>query len=362
MTIRVAQIATGNAGALALRHVIEDPRLELAGVWVSSEEKAGRDAGDLAGLGTETGITATTSMDEIIAARPDCALYTAMSDNRPAEAARDIRALLAAGIDVVGTAPTPLINPPHGLPARALDKMRAAAEEGGSTLFVTGVDPGFVEDLLPLAITSTCREVRQVVCTEFSDYATYDSTESMVGVMGFGTPLDETPLLFLPGVLTAGWGASIHLLAEGLGIEIDEITESVEREPAPETYTVAACTIAEGTQAGFRFRITGMSGGEPVVVIEHVTRTRDDLRPDWPHAVQEGHSYRVVVDGEPSYVLDLAATSADGDHNYSAILAGVGRVVNAIPAVVAAAPGLLTTLDMPLTGAPAVVAGRRRED
>lgn len=355
MAIRVAQIATGNAGALALRHVLEDPRMELVAVWVSSDAKAGRDAGELAGLGVTTGVTATTSMDEVVAARPDCAIYCAMSDNRPVEAARDIRTLLAAGIDVVGTAPTPLINPAHGVPESARAKLEAAATEGGSTLYVTGVDPGFANDLLPLAVTGTCREVRQVVCTEFSDYATYDSTESMVDVMGFGIPMDTTPLLFLPGVLTAGWGASIHLLAEGLGVEVDEITEHVEREPATETYEVAACTIAEGTQAGFRFRITGMVRGEPVVVVEHVTRTRDDMRPDWPRAVQEGHSYRVVVDGEPSYQLDLAAQSAHGDHNYSAILAGVGRALNAVPAVVAAEPGLLTTLDLPLTGAPAVV-------
>lgn len=358
MAIRVAQIATGNAGAIALRHLIEDPRFELVGVWVHSADKAGRDAGELAGLGVDTGVTATTSAADIVAAAPDCVVYCAMSDTRPVEAARDIREYLAAGINVAGTAPTPLINPAAGVPDSARAKLEAAALEGGATLFVTGVDPGFTNDLLPLAITGTCREVRQVRCTEFSDYATYDSTESMVEVMGFGTPLDQTPLLFLPGVLTAGWGASIHLLAAGLGVEVDEITEHVEREPAPETYEVAACTIAEGTQAGFRFQITGMVAGEPVIVVEHVTRTRDDLRPDWPYAVQEGHSYRVEVIGEPSYVLDLAAQSADGDHNYSAILAGVGRVVNAVPAVVAAAPGLTTTLDLPLTGAPGIVGTR----
>ncbi|AWH96825.1 diacylglycerol kinase [Dietzia psychralcaliphila] len=358
MAIRVAQIATGNAGAIALRQLIEDPRFELVGVWVHSAAKAGRDAGELAGLEVTTGVTATTSSADIIAARPDCVVYCAMSDNRPVEAARDIREYLSAGINVAGTAPTPLINPVAGIPDSARAKLEAAALEGGATLFVTGVDPGFTNDLLPLVITGTCREVRQVRCTEFSDYATYDSTESMVDVMGFGTPLDQTPLLFLPGVLTAGWGASIHLLAAGLGVEVDEITEHVEREPAPETYEVAACTIAEGTQAGFRFQITGMVAGEPVIVVEHVTRTRDDLRPDWPYAVQEGHSYRVEVIGEPSYVLDLAAQSADGDHNYSAILAGVGRVVNAVPAVVAAAPGLTTTLQMPLTGAPGLVGAR----
>ena len=123
MPIKVAQIATGNAGALSLRHIIADPRLELVGVWVSSDDKAGRDAGELAGIEAVTGVRATTSMDEIIAAAPDCAVYCAMSDNRPVEATRDIRALLAAGINVVGTAPTPLINPAKGVPgsARAAD-------------------------------------------------------------------------------------------------------------------------------------------------------------------------------------------------------------------------------------------------
>ena len=91
-----------------------------------------------------------------------------------------------------------------------------------------------------------------------------------------------------------------------------------------------------------------MGGGRPAIVIEHITRLRADLRPDWAQPAQPGGSYRVEITGEPSYTVDICPTSRNGDHNYAAILAAAGRIVNAIPAVVAAEPGIRTTLDLPL--------------
>ena len=105
---------------------------------------------------------------------------------------------------------------------------------------------------------------------------------------------------------------------------------------------------ARGDVAAMRFEINGMVGGKPVVVVEHVTRVRGDLRPDWAQPAQPGGSYRVEITGEPSYAVDICPTSTRGDHNYAAILVGAGRIVNAIPDTVAAAPGIHTTLDMPL--------------
>ena len=108
--------------------------------------------------------------------------------------------------------------------------------------------------------------------------------------------------------------------------------------------------------AALRFQIEGMVDGQPVIVVEHVTRLRDDLRPDWAQPAQPGGSYRVEITGEPSYVIDICPTSRNGDHNYAAILAAAGRIVNAIPdVVVAAAPGIRTTLDLPLVTAPGLV-------
>jgi hypothetical protein len=155
-------------------------------------------------------------------------------------------------------------------------------------------------------------------------------------------------MLYQPCVLSIGWGTAIRQLAAGLGIEVDEIKDSVEQEPAPEDFEVAVGTIKKGTVAAVRFQIEGIVKDKPVIVVEHVTRLRGDLRPDWAQPAQPGGSYRVEIIGEPYYAMDICPTSRDGDHNYAAILAAAGRIVNAIPDVLAAPAGIRTTLDMPL--------------
>jgi 2,4-diaminopentanoate dehydrogenase len=350
--IRVALAGTGNAGRLALVHLLTDRRFELTGVWVHSPERAGQDAGGLAGLDVTTGVRATDDWDALLAGAPDCVVYCAMGDNRLRESIADLRRVLSAGVNVVGTAPTPLVFPWGSLADKHLGPLEAAAREGNASLFVSGVDPGFANDLIPLALAGTCRRVEQIRCTEIADYATYDGAIVMFEVLGFGAPLEKTPWLLLPGMLSRAWGPTIRQLAAGLGIELDEITEWYEQEPAPESFDIAAGPIPAGGVAGLRFEIRGMSGGKPVLVLEHVTRLRDDLRPDWLRPAQPGGSYRVEITGEPSYTLDICPTSEQGDHNHAAILAGVGRVVNAIPAVIAAPAGIRTTLDLPLITGP----------
>lgn len=183
---------------------------------------------------------------------------------------------------------------------------------------------------------------------EIADYATYDGAEVMFDVMGFGKPVGEVPMLFTPGVLSIAWGCAIRQLAAGLNISIDTITESYELEPAPEPIDIAAGHIPQGGVAAVRFEITGMVGDTPTIVVEHVTRVRGDLRPDWAQPAQPGGSYRVEITGEPSYAVDICPTSGLGDHNHSAISGAAARIVNSIPAVVAAPPGIRTTLDLPL--------------
>ncbi|MEW5809951.1 MAG: diacylglycerol kinase [Actinomycetota bacterium] len=352
MTIRVAQIGTGNCGSLTLRQLIEDPRFELTGVWVSSPDKLGKDAAELARLDGTTGVRAVGDLSAIIADAPDCVVYCAMGDIRPKEALADVRAFLEAGINVVGSSPGFLEYPWGVVGERAIERVEAVAREGNASVFVTGVDPGFVTDLLPLALAGTCQHVSQIRTMEIADYATYDGATVMFDVMGFGNEVGDLPFLYQPGVLSAAWGVAIRQLAAGLGIEIDEIRDSVEQEPAPEDFDVAVGTIKKGTVAAVRFQIEGLVDSEPVIVVEHITRLRGDLRPDWAQPAQDGGSYRVEITGEPSYVMDICPTSANGDHNYAAILAAAGRIVNAIPAVLEAEPGIRTTLDLPLvTGA-----------
>ena len=193
MAIRVAAIGTGNVGRHALTQLITDPRFELTGVWVSSDSKAGKDAGELAGLDVSTGITATTDLDAVLATKPDCVVYTAMADNRLVEALEDYRRILAAGVNVVGSSAVFLQYPWQVLPAEMVAPIEEAAEAGQASLFVNGIDPGFANDLLPLALAGTCQSIEQIRCMEIINYATYDSATVMFDVMGFGKPLDETP-------------------------------------------------------------------------------------------------------------------------------------------------------------------------
>jgi hypothetical protein len=348
MTIRVAAIGTGNVGKHALRQLITDSRFELAGVWVSSGAKSGRDAAELAGVDGSTGIAATTDLEQILAAAPDCVVYTAMADNRLVEALEDYRRILAAGVNVVASAAVFLQYPWGTLPDEMIMPIAEAAEAGGASIFVNGIDPGFANDLLPMALAGTCQSIEQVRCMEIINYDTYDSATVMFDVMGFGKPLDDIPMLLQPGVLSLAWGSVVRQLAAGLGVTLDEVTETHVREAAPEGFDIASGHIEEGSAAALRFEVRGMVGGKPMVVLEHVTRTRDDLCPDWPQPAQEGGSYRIEITGEPCYTVDLCLSSAYGDHNHAGLVATAARVVNAIPEVVAAPAGIRTTLDLPL--------------
>ena len=251
MAIRVALIGTGNCGSLALRQLIEDARFDLTGVWVSSEAKVGRDAGELAGLDVTTGVLAVNDLDAIIAAKPDCVVYCAMGDVRPPEAMADVREFLEAGIDVVGSAPGLLQYPWGVIPDKSSSASKMLREQGNSSVFITGVDPGFVTDLLPFALAGTCQSIQQIRTMEIADYATYDGATVMFDVMGFGNADRRLCRCCTSRACSASRGAPRSAqLAAGLGIEVDEIRDSVEQEPAPEDFDVAVGTHQEGHGRG----------------------------------------------------------------------------------------------------------------
>ena len=347
MAIRVAHVGTGNVGRLALNELVTNPAFEVTGVCVSTPEKVGKDAGELAGVDVRTGIAAVGDLDAVLAAGPECVVYCAMGDTRIPEAMADVMRILAAGINVVGSSPGLLQYPWGVMPDKYIARVEDTARQGNSSIFISGVDPGFINDLIPFALAGTCQRIEQVRCMEIADYASYDGVEVM-SYMGFARPLDEVPMLLQPGILTFAWGTAIRQLAAGLGIEVDEITQSIQREPAPEDFDIAVGRVAKGTQAVLQFEIRGMVNGYPAIVIEHITRLRPDLRPDLPRPASGDGSYRVEITGEPSYAVDIVPSSRNGDHNHAAIAGAAGRIVNAIPAVIAAPPGIRTTLDLPL--------------
>jgi len=346
VTYRVVAWSTGNVGRNAIAGIVNRPDLELVGLWVSNPDKVGQDAGTLAGLGRELGVTATDSVDEIIALEPDCVCHTSMADDRLMEAIADLERLLRAGINVVSSGPV-FLSFPSGPPADLAEGPRRAALEGGASLYVNGIDPGFANDVLPLGITSISERIDEVRCLEILNYNTYDQGMIVLDVLGFGQPMGHVPMILQPGILTMAWGSVVHQLAAGLGVELDEVEEFHERLPATHTFDIDCGTIEEGTVAGLRFELRGKIGGRTVVVLEHVTRVHDDIGPDWPQPAGHG-CYRVVVSGEPNYTVDLQLLGTDGDHNTAGLKATAMRLVNSIPAVVEAEPGLLTALDLPL--------------
>ncbi|MGW4246334.1 NAD(P)H-dependent amine dehydrogenase family protein [Nocardia sp. NPDC004722] len=347
MTYRVVQWSTGNVGRRTLRSIIARPELDLVGVWVSSAAKAGKDAGELAGLDREIGVTATQDADALLALKPDCIVHTAMADDRLMEAVEDLKTFLRAGINVVSSSPVFLQFPYGTLPDEAIAPIIEAAEEGGASLWVNGIDPGWANDWLPLLLTSGSERIDKIICSEVMDYSTYDNPKVLFDIMGFGSALDDLPLLLQPGVLTLAWGSVIRQLAAALDIELDTVTQHFERLPATEDLKVGGRTVAAGTAAALRFQVHGVSKGREILSLEHTTRLHPDLAPDWPQPAGKG-CYRVEVQGEPDYILDLQLYS-NGDHAEAGIVGTAARLVSAVPAVIEARPGLLTATDLPLT-------------
>lgn len=353
---RVVAWSTGNVGRHALAGIDARPDLELVGLWVSSPDKVGRDAGALAGLGRTLGVTATDDVEGLFALRPDAIVHTAMADHRLTEALADLARMLRAGINVVSSGPVFLQYPFGVVDPSMITPLQEAAAEGGATLFVNGVDPGFANDALPLALTGVSERIDELRVAEVLNYNTYNQPMVIFDIMGFGRPLDQVPMILQPGVLTMAWGSVVRQLAAGLDVELDEVEEWYERVPAPETFEVDSGTIEAGTAAALHFEVRGVRAGRSVIVLEHVTRLRDDLAPDWPQPAGQG-CYRVTVRGEPNYILDLQLVGSDGDHNTAGLKATAMRLVNAVPAVVAAPPGLVTALDLPPISGRGLVSG-----
>ncbi|MCU1357097.1 MAG: putative Dihydrodipicolinate reductase [Acidimicrobiales bacterium] len=286
MSIRVIQWATGTVGIHAVPAIVAHPKLELAGLWVHSDSKAGQDAGTLTG-GEPVGITATQDGDALLALDADCICYTASSDIRPDGVIDDICRFLASGKNVVNTSFVPLLFP-AAAGEGVLDRLEAACREGGTSFYTSGIDPGFGNAGLAIHALALCKEVRQVRMMEIINYDTWDNPFTMFEIMGFGKKTVAESLLLSPGSTTLAWGPVLHLVAAAIGLELDEIVERHEIITAPEDFDIASGTIPAGTISGMRFEIVGVSDGEERLVIEHVTRLRDEDAPEWPPSGPRG--------------------------------------------------------------------------
>lgn len=346
---RVVAWSTGTVGRHAIAGIAARPELELVGVWVSNPDKAGLDAGQLAGLGRDLGVRATTDKEALYALRPDAVVHTAMTDDRIFEALEDLIDILEHGINVVSSGPV-LLTFPAGLGLDShVDRINAAGARTGSSLYVNGIDPGWANDVLPLTLTSLSQGIELVRVSELCDYATYYQPVVMQDLYGFGRPLDYPAVLWQPGVLTAAWGPVVRHIAAGLDIELDpDLEEYHERVPSAVDLETASCAIPAGTMGAVRFGVVGKVDGVPRVQLDHVTRTAPDQRPDWPSPPEGEGCYRVEVLGEPTMKIDFTHHAENGDHNVSGMITTAMRLVNAVDAVCDSPGGLALAKDLPL--------------
>jgi hypothetical protein len=345
VTYRVIQWATGTVGIHAVPAIVAHPELELAGLWVHADSKAGHDAGELCG-GPPVGVAATQDAASLLASDADCICYTANSDLRPDGVIDDIVGMLAGGKNVVNTSYVPLLYP-KAAGDGVYERLQAACLEGGTSFYTSGIDPGFGNAGITIHALALCKEVRRVRMLEIVNYATWDNPFTMFEIMGFGKQDPSQSLLLSPGSTALAWGPVLHLVASAIGLQLDDVQETHEVLRADEDITIASGTVAQGTISGMRFEIIGLVDGEERIVVEHVTRLRDGDAPDWP----QGHGYRIDIQGEPHVHVELELSSDVGDHNHAGCLATAMHVVNAIPHVVAAEPGVLTLLDLPVYSA-----------
>ncbi|MFG2772354.1 dihydrodipicolinate reductase [Streptomyces sp. NPDC048350] len=339
---------TGNVGRAAIRAVDAHPALALTAVLVHDPGKVGRDAGALAGLDRSLGVAATDDIDAVLAARPRAVVYAASGDIRPDEALADVIRAVRGGAVVVTPALYPLYDH-RGAPPEFRDPVLAAVAEGGGSLFVSGVDPGWGNDVLPLLISGLGSTVDGVRCQEIFDYSTYEQEDSVRHLIGMGHPMEYEPLMLAPSIPTMVWGGQIRLMARALGVELDEIRETMARRPLDATVTTRTMGVFEaGTQGAVRFEVQGIVGGEPRIVIEHVTRIHPSCAPDWPTPADGAGAHRVVIEGRPHIEVTVEATDEGENRSAGGNATAVGRLVNAVDWLVDAKPGLYDALDVPL--------------
>jgi 4-hydroxy-tetrahydrodipicolinate reductase len=264
------QWATGNIGSRSLRHIIQHPGLTLAGVYVTSTAKVGRDAGELCGL-PPTGVTATGDIGEILALGADCVLYM------PADCDLDqVCAILAAGTNIVTTRGE-FLHPGSMSPADR-ERVEQACAEGGTSIHGTGSSPGFISEALPLVLTSIQRRLDALAINEYADVSSRDSPEMLFDLMGFGHPANEfPPERFAYGAYS--FGPSMRLVAEAVGLPLDSVTSTGEVAVTPEKLTIAAGTLDAGTVAGLRMVVTGTRAGRALMTFTATWYCSANLEP-----------------------------------------------------------------------------------
>lgn len=340
MAVRVVQWATGDVGRFCLQQVIDDPGLELVGVWVSGPDKDGRDAGDLCDRAT-TGITATMSKEEIFALDADVVLHTSAPFGRFDD---DVASLLASGKNVVSTVAyfSPWIDGPT-----VIEPLEAACTAGKATLFGTGLDPGFVADRAAALMTGSVNQIERIDMVETLDVSTYPATQLLKDI-GFGRPPSELRFdnEYIQHFVQRMFPAAIGKLADQLGLKLDEVrpTGMPELALAPRDLDIAIGHLLEGSITGASHEFGGYRDGELILTHKWVHFADRESSPShWPMPPEPGPGevmpYRAIINikGRPNLSVDMVWTDVED----TVFLPTATIAVRSIPEVVAAVPGIL---------------------
>lgn len=341
MTITVVHAGTGLTGREALRGVIDDPDLELVGLLVSGQDKVGGDAGTLCARG-DTGVLAHADFDAVLRQKPDCFSYCSTAVGREEDAYGQIADLLRAGINVVTISTIPMVYPPAA-PEKWRSELESACQEGGSTFYASGCEPGIVSLNLPVALLAGAGRVDNYRMDEYAvgmDLV-YPIWDVLHESMGFGKPDGHVPARIASGKVRHDWEAVVRYIADAMRLRLDSVELDWETLLAPHDLETALGVIGKGTICGHRWQLAGMIDDEPVVAVQYFATVSSTPWPDsWPKP--EGGAGMVHrITGRPSLRLQMCFDDGPGEHANPSLAFTGQAVVNAIPHVVESPPGLL---------------------
>jgi 4-hydroxy-tetrahydrodipicolinate reductase len=332
--IRVAVLGTGQMGSGIVRLVLEKPALTLVGVYARRPGRAGADAGLAVGLEAPLGLAIEGELAALLdRTAPDVAIQATCS--RLAEAEGELLACIERGVSVISIAEE--LAWPAAYDAGWADRIDRRAAGRGVAVLGTGVNPGFVLDLLVVALSGACARVDSVTATRVNDLSPYGP--SVLRSQGVGL----TPEAFRRGVADGsvvghiGFPASIGMLAHALGWEIERVEESREPIVARARREAAFATVEPGSVAGCLHRAVAFRAGRPAITLIHPQQVRPETE-----GVETGD--RIELDGAPPIRVTSRPEIPGG-------IATVALAVNAIPRLLAARPGLRSMVDLPLPAA-----------
>lgn len=341
MALRVVHCGTGNVGKAAVRGIINHPDLELVGWYVWSPDKVGVDAGEICGL-PKTGVKATSDWNALYELKADCVSFFGDSIGRAEECIANCVPFLERGTNVASFSAFELAHPPSA-PAHLKDPVERACKKGNSSFFFSGIDPGWATTDMAIAALAAADQVDCVRVLELGWWGGYTAEYVCREYFGFGKPPGFQPKLITTGYLKTQWEPTLRHIADVLGARIDGWETVYEIDCLDHDVKTGFGVVEAGTASAVRFELRAMAGGKPIAICEHVDQVAREAGKQWKQPWGPYDCvHRIEIEGTPALTVEIGCPPGLG-----AAMRCAMPVINAIPAICAAQPGLLGPLDIP---------------